>query len=55
MEARQQSKRFAKDMPFICRSLYFHDYKETREKLRPDQLILAYYAFLPEDEAHPAT
>ena len=54
MEERQEPKEFTKEIPFICQSPYLRDYKQAREKLTPNQLILVDYAFLREGEEHPA-
>ncbi|KAJ8423420.1 hypothetical protein Cgig2_032670 [Carnegiea gigantea] len=51
---RQQPKRIVKEVPFLCRSLFLKDYREARDQLKPTQLMLVDYAFLPPDELHPS-
>ncbi|KAJ8425196.1 hypothetical protein Cgig2_004318 [Carnegiea gigantea] len=41
-------------VPFQCRSPYLKDYREARDRLTHEQLMLVDYAFLPPDELHPS-
>ena len=52
---RKQPKRLVKDMPFLCRSPFLKDYNGTGDRLKPSQMILVNYAFLPPNELHPLT
>ena len=51
---RQQPKRMVTQVPFQCRSPYLKDYREARDQLTHEQLMLVGYAFLPPDELHPS-
>ncbi|KAJ8429966.1 hypothetical protein Cgig2_032091 [Carnegiea gigantea] len=52
---RQQPKRIVKEMPFLCRSPFLKDYREARDRLKPSQMMLVDYAFLPPNDLHPST
>ncbi|KAJ8451444.1 hypothetical protein Cgig2_017835 [Carnegiea gigantea] len=51
---RQQPKRMVTQVPFQCRSPYLKDYREARDQLTHQQLMLVDYAFLPPDDLHPS-
>ncbi|KAJ8422902.1 hypothetical protein Cgig2_026423 [Carnegiea gigantea] len=51
---RQQPKRMVTQVPFQCRPPYLKDYREARDRLTHQQLMLVDYAFLPPDELHPS-
>jgi len=51
---RQQPKRMVTQVPFQCRSPYLKDYREARDRLTHQQLMLVDYAFMPPDDLHPS-
>ncbi|KAJ8447044.1 hypothetical protein Cgig2_033613 [Carnegiea gigantea] len=51
---RQQPKRMVTQVSFQCRSPYLKDYREARDRLTHQQLMLVDYAFLPPDDLHPS-
>ena len=52
---RQQSKRIVKEMPFLRRSPFPKYCREAEDRLKPSQMMLVDYVFLPPDELHPLT